>query len=431
MPGSYKIIRRSDTKPTDINAYDFAARLYKYPLVGCSNYTNKIQVGDIIGLKLVSCVKNSEKFECNVIPYLEDIEIKNDPELKYLESWGSYRRVEEHLFRVTRVKNETFIVEPIFIDHDKIIVKEIKEEFDKKVYINTNKITKKNLIFACSDKVIDKYNAFDSVFSKYYAQKFMDMITDKNYVKIGDKLPYKDYRETIFDLTDSNIVDQLISFLNFVKVNDVCLKEHLGDSALNNIGTYEQIVHHMSNLYEKIKKVVGEVMTVDATYSFAKSSYLDIQKIKHKITKVKYIDIFRVYKTDPYYTTNKVERVVNWHGMILDENIRNHIKVGNIVRVFVKSDIFKDQCVIYFTLLHKISSTRYLACIENKYLSEYEDIVMTIDTRAISEIPIDWPQNEFLSEFNITEGLGYHITGLCAVKENYENYDIGYDGLFC
>lgn len=90
-----------------------------------------------------------------------------------------------------------------------------------------------------------------------------------------------------------------------------------------------------------------------------------------------------------------------------------------------------SEKVVYFQLLRRLDAHRFLACIVNMYLSEYEDILLAIDTRAVSEIPVDWDDNINLAQYRaIKEGKGFAPTGWKAYEEAGQTAPLNYEGLF-
>lgn len=71
---------------------------------------------------------------------------------------------------------------------------------------------------------------------------------------------------------------------------------------------------------------------------------------------------------------------------------------------------------------------RYLASIENRYLSTYEDIVIVINTKLISEILIGLEMN--LLNRSRNEGIEFSFTGMGALVQDEEIYEINYEELF-
>mmetsp|Transcript_13519 Transcript_13519/g.14685 ORF Transcript_13519/g.14685 Transcript_13519/m.14685 type:complete len:186 (-) Transcript_13519:3737-4294(-) len=168
--------------------------------------------------------------------------------------------------------------------------------------------------------------------------------------------------------------------------------------------------------------------------------------------------------------------VTDWCGILLPPTIRSELQPGDHVRVLIsdrveekKEDeriqeermklidkmrkekeseqekeekgeeeidlpVIPRRCysdrVIYFQILLHLTGSKYLASLENRYLSEYEDLILVIDSNAISEIPLSWSENpnfrryEKMIEDGEIERKGYTMTGSEAMdKNNYQLID--------
>eukprot|EP01034_Spumella_vulgaris_P040385 gene40385-49943_t len=261
-------------------------------------------------------------------------------------------------------------------------------------------------------------------------------------------LPYKDYRTTLFNLTDDG--EALKEFFGIIDEHRESILQFVEASALDNLGTYELIESNMESLYLKALELMNDTHITDSiTYSLCIPSHLAVPTIHHNITRLKVSEIFRVYRPDPVYALAKTKYVSNWGGVIVDDAIRSHITTGNIVRVmFTKYPQFQPtpeeiaartgwlwSGVIYCRILAQLSATHCLACVENKYCSEYEDIVLIIHVGAVSEVPFSWPGNENLDATGLeaTSGEGFGCTGLGAAVSDGEVevlYALYYDTLW-
>jgi hypothetical protein len=121
---SFKIIKRSSTKPPSECAIDFGDRNYKIPLCGCGGFNEQVKVGDVVGVKLSSNICRREVFKTSS---------ELIPEAKWSiipERQGNYRPEEEHLFIITKINTKSkFCVQPYFLDSDKVIIKQVDEQF--------------------------------------------------------------------------------------------------------------------------------------------------------------------------------------------------------------------------------------------------------------------------------------------------------------
>ena len=139
----YTIIRREHTKKCGDRGYlGFEHKNMGVPLVGCNEYSGDIDIGDVVGVKLKSSVRTKVEF----VPDLDELET-NSVGIHYDTHFGSYEQIEEHLFIVTKkIKKTLFAVQPIFLDTDKVIVKEIDESFDGTIF---QKISSSNEYEVC------------------------------------------------------------------------------------------------------------------------------------------------------------------------------------------------------------------------------------------------------------------------------------------
>jgi hypothetical protein len=424
MTSKYTIIRRSFAPKLGQFDIGFFNRNRNVPLVGCNDYTEKIQVGDVIGIKLKDSLRRKVQFmPCGDVPDGSTIDI----------FFGSYEQIEEHLFIITKkIKESLFEVKPYYIDGDKIIVKEIHEKLNTKgnIYIPVKNLTKHELChkYYCYIKNSDPYNFYLDIDKM---TEFIKSIENNNVCQPCN-LPYKDFRKIIINIIDDKDHDNVKNFFEFIDKNKLKIIELFGCDAFDNLGTYEKIINNIDNYYNKICALIGDTLILNYYFTYNKESHLTQPTIIHKINKIKYVDIFRVYKTDNISKMIKTSHVTNWHGIILDDNVRAHIKQGNLVRMYLFYDKDCTRSVIYCTILMKLTENRFLATIKNMYLSEYEDVVFVIDVRAITEIPVSWSRNDNLKHFERTSGQGFVFTGMGAVgtaEKANELYPITYENI--
>eukprot|EP01126_Amoeba_proteus_P014603 TRINITY_DN16454_c0_g1_i1.p1 TRINITY_DN16454_c0_g1~~TRINITY_DN16454_c0_g1_i1.p1 ORF type:complete len:133 (-),score=32.43 TRINITY_DN16454_c0_g1_i1:19-417(-) len=102
----------------------------------------------------------------------------------------------------------------------------------------------------------------------------------------------------------------------------------------------------------------------------------------------------------------------------------------NLLRVALVAKGGPSSNVVYFTVLKRLTEFRFLASLTNMYCSEYEDIVLIIDSRAVTEVPVDWDMNKNLAQYrSITEGFGFSITGTSGFLQD-GSLELTYDDLF-
>ena len=446
----YKLIKRSSTPKTGDCSIDFGNRRYNTPLCGCSNYDGVLEVGDIVGIKMSSNTCLSTTFSSSSLLLSSEQVLALMP-----PHYGHYRPVEEHLFKITKVRKPSkYDVVPYFIDGNKVISKEINESYSSNWDVPVSAVDKFTLCneLFCEKRIhgnitIDeKYDCFSS----YRAKKLegiLESVIDEGQLEpsivksIRGSLPFKgNWTKTMFDLrtdrdTISHFYDVVIKYMHILTT---CLDE----SQISDIGSFDKIEEHMDSIYAQALVCIGAqtVRENGVNHQFQQSSQLSVPIIVHTIDRIKYNDIFRVYKSDPRYCLHRAKYTSSWCGVIVDDSIRNHFEPGNIVRlIFGENPSAVEETaaiiatnvttttttttksyqfcnVIYCRLLKRVDNERFLACIENMYCSEYEDIVLVVHTAAVSEIPFDFSGNENLvaTGLNCSSGQGFGVTGLGA-----------------
>jgi hypothetical protein len=420
MSKKYKIIRRIQDHKYDI--CDFVNRQYDKPLAGCGNYIEDINVGDIIGVKFQDCIKRYIEFDP------EAFCLSDYPKSIYKKRIGSYVHVEEHLYKIVKInKTKTkFNIEPVFIDKNKIIVKDVSESFvvyDSFDLNDLRKYTAMQIIYSelnCDFNVSSKNEIYD-----FEINKVIDMFK-QNKVDFKKIFLYDDFKLCIFNIYDDSYEKCLIEYLdlinNFIKTNiDINIDLHK-----YNLGSIEEIKIHMDELYQNILFIKN--VNLPVTYSYDTYSHIDVPQIEPNQQIIKYIDIFRVYKTDSLTKLVKTKYVTNWSYIVLEEKTRNYVSVGNCLRICLKYSNIDYR--LYMTLLYKVSETTFLACIQNMNGSNFEDIVLVIDISNISEIPTIFEMNNSIPEYkkyvienqNKVIQLGIHL----PLDNNIETMDMNY-----
>jgi len=111
-----------------------------------------------------------------------------------------------------------------------------------------------------------------------------------------------------------------------------------------------------------------------------------------------------------------LQEVMNWNGVVLENEILNHVTVGNIVRVPLEYP--NGYCGFYFRIIDQIDDVFY-GVWEDPYNSGWFDDMnrekvpwlVRFKKCHISEIPTTWEGNENLIEHEVGKTYGYSITG--------------------
>ena len=389
----------------ELNGYNF-----NVPLCGFSDYNEPIKTGDIVSVILNSDERTKVEFEPMlynyeyIIPHIEKV-------------FGTYNRREEHFFKVIKPnKNNTkFKVEPVFLDK-KIIVKGIDETIKKEIELDASLF---DTIDRLTEILVNKPTQFNisEEYKQIYDFQVNHIISDRTTKEYPKKtMPYTNYKNTIFNIWNTEYMQHLEKIIDFCKTKYPDKLEEIGD--------IDKIKKNMNDLVEKYKNI--EKIKFNIEFRYLKFPYLDYPKIEHYITKLKYIDIYRIYKPDFNNNLNTSSDMTNWGGTILPEKCRESVCAGNILRIKLKGD--RGSGCVYFSILHKVSNKRFLANIVNRYGSKFEDVVIIIDTDCISEIPTIWEENENFERQEKEEGIGYTITGF-RNGQNEKLLEITYDDL--
>lgn len=420
MPHSYNIVRRRDLKTTRATEIDFDDRQREYPLCGCANYKEDIQVGDIVGIKLAEKRKSRERVVSGRIDFdLETILPQGMIPVKILR----YHQIEEHLFVIKQIVNShTFRVNKHLLDGNQVLVKEILLESTSQIKVSLKQLTPYQICCLYYYKLYRDYGRFEESEHR---------VCNENECKFY----CFNYETTMFDFENNDL--NIRAFYQYLidhkdKVIEMIAKKN-AEKVYNQLGTYDLAKLNMDVLYQNAIKILEKEIVIDVKYNDRIEFGLAEPVISHNIKTINYADIFRVYKTDPDYVLAKTTHVTNWNGRLLDEIVRQHVSEGNVVRVaFRRKDTGKygnGSWVIYCKLIKKLSETRFLAAITNMYFSEYEDIVVVIDVGAITEIPLTWTNNYMSFEHlnDIEKETGFAITGSGALGTSGEVYPLTYD----
>lgn len=505
-------IRRQDEVKRGDHSIDFPDRNYRVPLIGCSNLERNLEVGDIVSVIWKSSILEKRRFDVRCECFSEEL-------LKRGGSFGSFYRKEEHFFQIHRkLTKSKFTVSEIFIHGSKVIRKEIDESFTRNQRVDTSLLIPEKLLSylleglgVLPDKEVsepfkskikqgkDSWESFSAYRAKTFIEKFhillrntQDSVASASLVDIEAmkkdllrKLPYHDYRKTIFALNQENVKEDLRSFCiflegyaeDFIRIFGEKLFHCLGGytPAVTSGGIYEKVIKHMEELIQEMLSSLSPRITLSVDNYLYLPCALETARIrpKNSISALKLSQIFRVYRNDPRFCMKSCSTVTDWCGILLPPTIRSELQPGDHVRVLIsdrvedrkederiqeermklieklKKEKESDQeeegedfdlpviprrCysdrVIYFQILLHLTGSKYLASLENRYLSEYEDLILVIDSNAVSEIPLSWSENpnfrryEKMIEDGEIERKGYTMTGSEAMdKNNYQLID--------
>ena len=422
------IIKRiENTPPDDIPDYCITLpdRQYHRPLCGCDNFTGELEVGNVIGIKLQYETTTS----CTPNKYI--IKKKEQSNFTFPELLSDDVYIEEHLFTIIKIRNNKFYLKPYYIDTDKVLLHQFDSNVNTTIQIPKKMLQMEYLIYYYLTKYEDvdyiRVNSFDRT-----SPLLCHIIEDNIYDKIIDKehLYFPNMDEIIIYAEYDN--NPIKDYYKLIDKNREILIKHVGEDIVNRIGTYEKLLQLKKNqdLYQKAYNIVDDIIDFEISYYQVNenettcSVKLSVPVIKYDIGFVKLKDIYRVYTVDSTYKMTKSKCISNWHGKILDEKVRTMLKVNEYVRVSI-SDNDGGIWVIYVDLLYKLSNTHFLGISSNYSSGElYEDYIIIVDIRAISEIPYDY------DEYILDNNKKFLLTGIGVLQEENETYPITYDKLF-
>jgi hypothetical protein len=361
---NYKIIKRTKIKKKlDWFEENFDSYNFNVPLVGFSDYSEKINKGDVVGVIITSNEKTRTEFTA-LSPY-KYLDIKKTTG----EIYGSYQQTEEHFFRVIDInKNNTkFKVKQVFIDN-KVIHKKINEHYTREFFINSNEINNFDRLIKILTENFEQYN----IVNEYYV--FNNLESFWNNIHNNNKIPYKNFKNVIFNIWNKEELKY------FEKIIDFWHKKY--PEQIKNIGSVQQIIENINIIFDKVKMI--DKIKFNISFVYNQDAKLEHAKIKHKISHLKLLDIYRVYKKDFNNFMKVSNTITSRNGTIFSNDIKNFITVGNEVKIAIKS----DRCnVSNFTILYKLSPKRFLASLYNTGTNTSEDVIIIIDLDCIFEIP--------------------------------------------
>jgi hypothetical protein len=170
------------------------------------------------------------------------------------------------------------------------------------------------------------------------------------------------------------------------------------------LGDYNKLVSHVQKiLLEKRKQPVTKLSLNCSHYEPAKIGKC---KIDFRKSNIKFSEIYRVYGKNKMgtYMFKSVDTICNWGGKIIDEDVLNHLKPGNVVRLACWK-MNGAQFGIYVTLLEKLSEKEFLVIVKN-YNSNFDNIVFIVHINSIMEVPCDWFSNKNLEKFDEGKDFG-------------------------
>jgi hypothetical protein len=409
MPQKIKYIRRSDTvSPTDDTVFRCQGSNYKVPMCGCSNYVNPITVGNIVGVVMKSYDKTMVEFTGHSHLLLDKNNRTNSTN-EMLKIDGTTQLVEEHLFKITKVLTQSkFKAHQVFLDSDKIIRKYVSEDFDKLLNVPVDDV---NIIeHICESKGVDV------TFNEYNARRFVQSLEDGT---ISDKtvVPIKCYTDMLFDLSyiSTERKCSVAEFYQKVSEHMQIIIDTFGQSVYDAMGNIELVTKHMNDTIDQFK-INNPVVPINVTFSCRQYAVLALPTISHNLIELSYVNIFRVYSCNNDFKFVKTNHVTNWSGILLSDDVKSHVQVGNVLRMSMKDKQW--EYLPYFRTILQISPMEFLATVENHYTCEYEDIIVLLNTNAITEIPTTWEGNENFASYDKVIGEGFGTTGHGALSND-------------
>jgi hypothetical protein len=418
----YRIIHRKDDKlnVTDYNYHIEESRHYDKPLCGLTSYMNKIKLGDIVSVVLLRSIPTLVKGETH-------IDLNEQYKNQFVFNKVITRKIrEEHLFKIISVpkkhqkKNGIYGVEKC--ENTRVIREDLGAYKKYKRTFQT-----------------EQFDIYDLTHYYFYEIKKTDNHCSDNFVERFIENPYeyinpqkwkyysKYFYEPCYFYANNELISKICDIMveNYDKIDDVNKVK---------MRTMEEIIETNKKYMDEAIKYFGEEITMDVYCSvYPEDCQYAAPMIKPNITQIRYSDIYRVYNTEPNDTFAwcHTEFVTNWRGATINEKARYALRVGRVVRVMCcykkkfhkknKDDVYADH-VIYFELLHKIDDLHFLAKVRNNCTEQIDDIVIALDIRAISEIPIGRVDDE-LSEYDNKTGMG-RITGIWGSKITDELHDM-------
>jgi tetratricopeptide (TPR) repeat protein len=413
---NYKIVRRINDRIVTDQDYGVIeeSRNYHFPLCGFGCYKLPIKTGDVVGLRL----KTKTPHEVEGIPYLKLTENGCKLIPKKIVYSDHY---EERLFRIIGK------------------VKRIRHKYTVEEYNPLNKVIRENVghVRTVKQHIPLEYVIHDVGLTWYYLENVKGLTIRDKFEKLAikhliDSLETNDHIKGNWRLYSEYLYKKQFYHANEELINKLydMIERHIDlidDPNKHNILTRDEVIQTNRDLIKEARNYYKDGIDLDISYGtpFNDGTTYTEPLIPCDLHTISYMDIYRVYVTtpDPLFAWCHTNCVTNWGGIILEEDVRQHLQVGHIVRAmyclkekFFQTEEEKRSCdhISYFELLHKIDDYRFLAKISNQYMDQYDNIVVVLDIRAISEIPITW--NDGLEKYDKKEGDGFSMTGMYATK---------------
>lgn len=412
---NYTLVKRIDDRPNigenDIGSHD---RNYNLPMIGFHDYEKStLLVNDVIGIQL----KNVLKSQCKAIPLCLELFPKIICEPMSIEC--DYNIIEEHLFKIIKIDDVQYEISPILIDDYKIISKQVKCEFNSEVKVSINNMSNYEL-FKLYATYIRKFEiTFWSDNQRYYQLLTDELINDDPNTKNLKYLLRKCrmYNDLVFDENNEIEKNMINYYFDVIRRYSTKIIELFDSDTYHKLGSYNTLCDNNKNVYNQIISTSPNYLIFNDNFIYTKQSSLNIPKILHNIKTIKHNEIYRVYKTDTRTMLLPSDRLTDWYGNEINENIVYNLSEGNIVRVLLCYEKYQS-CAVYCVILKKISKYRYLVSIVNMYLSKYENIVFVINSNSIIEIPLDWSENIGLSVYSSANSMDNN-----QIDDNHLRYD--------
>jgi hypothetical protein len=392
----YEIVKRRD-KYFHNNDFSYShIDGEKYPLCCLTEYTDEIQKDDIIGVVFRETTQRTAMYKISHSLFIFNYMSYDDEKClsdKYpLEHY--YTHSEEHLFKVTNVKNnKEYEIEPYYLHNDCVIHNVVDEKTyrDKKEYATID--IPKNII-------IEYYiQRTYCIYNNYEIDDNYCVITHENAItlrKIGH----------VFDNLET------IDHLNILK-------------DIKNLNLSNDFIYTLENVYEIAIKTIGKTISFDTLFYYRKEASLNKPEIIYPITSVSYENIMRVYKDDKHSSCVHEPFVIldNYPINTMIELPRDMLTLNvsplNInVRIRLKCKKYETR--VYVTLIYKMNDEYYLGSILNFHSTETENNIIPVHVNSIFQIDRDQHEKVMPYLKDIIDLKGIKCD--CSNSDTYNNF---------